>query len=86
MLSEKDIIDIKLENALLVIECNAKNSIDSDGIYHGTKSLMKVNARFLVKAFSNKASPMPCNRAVGILFDTKQPFVAHYILPQSWGS
>ena len=86
MLSEKDIIDIKLENALLVIECNAKNSTDSDGIYQGTKSLMKINARLLVKAFSNKTSSMPCNRAVRILFDTKHPFVAHYILLRSWGS
>ena len=45
---EKDIIDIKLVNSLLVIECNAKHVMDSDGIYHGTESLMKINARLLL--------------------------------------
>ena len=43
--------------------------------YHETKSLMKVNALLLVKAFSNKVSFIPCNRAVGILSDVKQPFI-----------
>ena len=47
---------------------------------------MKVNARLLVKAFSNKGSFIPCNRAVEILFDVKHPFVAHYILPRSRGN
>ena len=53
---EKDIVDIKLANSPLAIECNAKHSTNSDGIYHGTKTLMKINARLLVKAFSDKAS------------------------------
>ena len=47
---------------------------------------MKVNARPLVKSFNNKASFIPCNIAVKILFDTKNPFVAHYILPWSRGN
>ena len=80
---EKDIVDIKLANSPLAIECNAKHNTDGDEIYHEIESLMKINARLLVKAFSNKVSFIPCNRAVGILFDTKYPFVAHYILPQS---
>ena len=53
---EKTIIYIKLVNFPLAIECNAKHSTNSDKIYHGTESLMKVNARLLVKAFRNKAS------------------------------
>ena len=47
---------------------------------------LKVNAQLLVKVFSNKASFIPCNRAVGILFDAKHPFVTHYILPRSRGN
>ena len=81
MLIEKDIIYIKLPNSPLAIECNAKHNTNGDGIYHGTESLMKViNAWLLVKVFSNQASFIPCNRVVGILFDLKHSFVAHYIL------
>ena len=80
---EKDIIYIKLTNSPLVIECNANHSMDDDGIYHGIESLMKFNARLLVKVFSNKVGFILCNRAVGILFYVKHPFVAHYILPRS---
>ena len=82
---EKDIIYIKLEKAPLAMECNAKNSKDGDGIYHGTESLVKVNSWLLVKAFSNRSSFIPCSRAIRILFDAKHPFVAHYILPPSSG-
>ena len=39
-----------------------------------------------MKAFSNNASFISCNRAVEILFDVKLPFVAHYILPWSRGN
>ena len=70
----------------LAIEDKAKHSTDCDGIYHETESFMKVNVRLLVKAFSNKTSFIPCNRADEILFDAKHPFVAHYILPQSQGN
>ena len=73
-------------NSPLSIECNAKHNTNGDGIYHRTKSLVKINARLLVKALSNKVSFIPCNRVVGILFDVKHPFVAHYILPRSWGN
>ena len=58
----------------------------NDGeIYHGIESLVKVNARLLVKVFSNKASFTSCNKAVGILFDEKHPFGTDYILPRSLG-
>ena len=40
---EKDIICIELVNALLKVKGNAKHSTDSDQIYHGTESLLKVN-------------------------------------------
>ena len=83
---EKDIIYIKLAKSPLAIEGNAKHSMDGDGIYHGTKSLMKVNAPLLVKAFRNKARFILCNRAIGILFDAKHPFVIDYILPSSRGN
>ena len=33
-----------------------------------------------MKAFSNKPSFIPSNRVIGILFDAKNPFVAHYVL------
>ena len=49
---EKDNIGIRLAKALLVMECNTEHTMDSDGIYHGTESLMKINTRLLVKAFS----------------------------------
>ena len=80
---EKGIIYIKLAKSPLAIEGNANLNTSGDGIYHRTESLMKVNARLLVKAFSNKASFIPCNRAFVILFDAKHSFVAHYILPRS---
>ena len=73
---EKDNFNIKLAKSPLAIEGNAKHSTDGDEIYHGTESLVKVNGRLLVKAFSNKESFIPCNRAIGILFDVKHPFVA----------
>ena len=41
---EKVIIYIKLTKSALAIEGNAKHSTDGDEIYHGTESLMKVNA------------------------------------------
>ena len=40
---EKDIIYIKLVKAPLAMECNAKNIMDNDEIYHRTESLVKVN-------------------------------------------
>ena len=83
---EKDIIYIKLEKSPLVIGGNAKHNMDSDKIYHGTKSLVKVNARLLLKAFNNKVSFIPCNRAFKILFDVKHQFTAHYFLPPSLGN
>ena len=83
---EKGIIYIKLANSPLAIECNAKHSTNVDGIYHGTESLMKVNAWLLVKAFSNKASLILRNRFVWILFDEKHPFVSYYSLPRSQGN
>ena len=75
---EKGIVDIKLTNSPLVIQCNAKNNMNGDEIYHGTESLVKINARLLVKAFSNKESIIPT--------DAKHPFVAHYILLWSRGN
>ena len=81
---EKDIVDIKLENSPHAIKCNAKHSMDGDGINHETFNLVKINVRLLVKVFSNKESLILCNSAVGILFDAKHPFVAHYILRWSW--
>ena len=83
---KKGRVDIKLTNSPLAIECNAKHSTDSDGIYRKTKSLVKINAQLLVKAFSNKASFILCNSVVGILFDAKYPSVAHCILPRSRGN
>ena len=65
---EKGIVGIKLVNSPLAIECNAKHSMDGDEIYHGNESLVKINALLLVKAFSNKASFILCNRAVRIFF------------------
>ena len=79
---EKHIIYIKLAKSPLAIERNARHSTDGDEVYHGTESLVKVNARLLVKAFSNKANFILCNRAVRISLEV----VAHYILPQSWGN
>ena len=86
MTIEKGIIYIKLTKSPVVIEGNVKHSTDGDGIYHGTKSLVKVNARLLVKPFSNKASFIPCNKAVEILFAAKHPYVTRYILPRSRGN
>ena len=83
---EKGIIYIKLVHSPLMIECNVKHNTDGDGIYHRIESLGKVNAQLLVKALSNKASFILCNRAIKILFDAKHPFVAHYILPRSQGN
>ena len=80
---EKGIVDIKLTNSPLAIECNAKHNTDGDEIYHMTKSLVKINIRLLVKAFNNKASFILFNGVVRILFDAKHPFFAHYIMPWS---
>ena len=57
---------VKLENAPLTVEGNVKNSTEGDQIYHGIESLVKVNSRLLVKAFRNKASFIPCNKAFRI--------------------
>ena len=83
---KKGIIYIKSMNAPLKVECNDKHNTDGDWINHGTESLVKVNALLLVKAFSNKASFISCNRVVKILLNTKHPFVAHYILPRARGN
>ena len=83
---EKDITYIKLANSPFTIECNVKHNMNGDEINHGIESLMKVNARLLVKAFSHKESFIPCYRVVEILFDAKHQFVAHYIFPWSRGN
>ena len=82
----KGIINVKLAKALLAMECNVEHSIEGDAIYHGTESLVKINTQLLVKAFSNKQSFIPSNRAIGILFDAKNLFVTHYVLPQARGN
>ena len=46
---EKGSIYIKLAKAPLAMECNVKNHMNCDGIYHGTESLVKVNTQLLVK-------------------------------------
>ena len=83
---EKGIIDIKLANASLNVEGNAKHSTDNDQIYHEIENLLKISVRLLVETLSNKASFILCDRAVGILFNAKHPFYAHYILPQARGN
>ena len=83
---EKCVINIKLAKAPLVMECNAKHSTDGDEIDHRTKNLLKIKTRLLVKAFSNKLSFILSNRAIGILFDAKNPFIAHYVLPRARGN
>ena len=68
MLVEKGVINIKLTKAPLAMECNVEHSTDGDVIYHGTESLVKINTWLLVKAFSNKLSYIPSNRAIEIFF------------------
>ena len=77
---EKGATNIKLAKAPLTMECNVEHSMDGDGIDHRIESLMKINTRLLVKAFSSKLSFIPSNRAIGIFFDAKNPFVADYVL------
>ena len=83
---EKDVINIKFTKAPLAMECNAENSMDGDEIDHRTESLMKINTRMLVKAFSNKLSFMPSNRAIEIFFNAKNPFVARCVPPGAKGN
>ena len=78
---EKDIVYIKLVKSPLTIEGNAKHSTDGVEIYHEIESLVKINARLLVKAFSNKANFIPCNRAIEILFDVNTPICRPYYIP-----
>ena len=78
---EKGVINIKLVKASLAMECNAEYSMDGDGIDHETESLVNINTRLLVKAFSNKLSFISSKRTIRILFDAKNLFVAYYILP-----
>ena len=68
------------------MKCNAKHNTNGDGIDHETKSLMKINTRLLVKAFSNKPSFISSNKAIRILFEAKNPFVAQYVLPKARGN
>ena len=56
------------------------------GIDQWAKSLMKVNTRLLVKAFSNKQSFIPSKKTAWIAFDAKHLFVAHNILPRAQGN
>ena len=86
MLVEKDVINTKLAKAPLVMECNAEQNADGDEIDYRTESLVKINTWLLVKAFSNKSSFIPSNRAIRILFDAKKPFVAHGVLPRARGN
>ena len=68
-----------------MMECNVEHSTNGDGIDHETESLMKINTRLLVKAFSNKPSFILSNKAIEILFDAKNSFVSHYVLPRARG-
>ena len=82
---KKGIINIKLAKAPLAMKCNAEHITNSGGIDHGIESLMKINTRLLGKAFINKLSFIPSNRAIGSLLDTKKTFIAHYVLPRARG-
>ena len=70
------VINIKLVKAPLVMEYNAEHNTDGE-----TERLVKINTLLLVKAFSRKASFILSNRAIEILFNAKNPFIAHYVLP-----
>ena len=83
---EKGVINIKLVKAPLAMECNAEYNKNGDGIDLETESLVKINTPLSVKAFSNKSSFIPNNRAIKILFDVKNPFVAHYVMPRARGN
>ena len=83
---KKSVINIKLAKAPLAMKCNAEHSTNGDRTDHGTESLVKINTLLLVKAFSNKPSFIPSNRAIEILFDAKNPFVAHYVLHRARGN
>ena len=80
---EKGVINIKLTKAPLAMECNPAHGTDGDVIYQGTKSLVKINTWLLVKSFIYKLSYIPSNRDIEILYDAKNPFVTHYVLPQA---
>ena len=60
-----------------------KHSKDSDGIYHGIESLVKVNTWLLVKAFSNMLSFIPCNRAIEIFLMRNTHFLSTIFCPSS---
>ena len=79
---EKCVINIKLAKAPREME-SKEHSTNGDRIDHEAKSIVKINTRLLVKAFSNKPSFISSNRAIRILFDAKNPFVAHYVLPRA---
>ena len=83
---EKGVINIKLAKVPLAMECNVEHNTDGDGIDHGIESLMKFNTWMLVKVFSNKPSFILSNKAIMILFDAKNPVVAHYVPPQAQGN
>ena len=68
---EKGVINIKLVKAPMEMEYNVEYSTNGDRIDRGSESLMKINTRLLVKAFSNKPSFIPSNRSIMILFDAK---------------
>ena len=78
---DKCVINIKLAKPPLVMECNVEHSTNDNGIDHQTKSLVKIKTRLLVKALSNKPSFISNNKAIKILFNAKNSFVSHYVLP-----
>jgi len=52
-----------------------KDQCDCLWLYHWTKGFMVINATPLVVAFGNKASCMPGNRTISVMFESKIPFV-----------
>ena len=69
----KSVINIKLAKAPLAMECNVKHNTDDDEIDQWTEIPVKINAWLLVKTFRNKTSFIQSNRAIGTLFNAKNP-------------
>ena len=82
---EKDIINIKLAKAPLTMECNAKHSTNGDEIDHRTESLVKINTRLLVKAFSNKPNFILSNTTIGISLMQKTHLLPTMFCPKLGG-
>lgn len=77
---KKGIVDVQLMNRPAIRHGKMQHNMDSGGLDHWTKSILKIDARALMKALGDQTGLVLVNSAIGVPFDTKHLFTTNKIV------